>query len=124
MTQGLEPNLAYSEIIGVIKGSQAALESPEGYLSRGEYLDSLSHRQFPLLANVRAKVYSIFEVYTKQKTARHETDPADRYITVGLLRNIFSNSLGIRTRLILRNLSKILPEPNIDFLFVWVLFHH
>lgn len=80
LSQSLEPNLVYSEIIGVIKGSQAALNSKEGYLTRREYVDALSRRQFPLLAPVRDRVYSIFEIYTKNKTARRETDPADRQV--------------------------------------------
>ncbi|CAE6528500.1 unnamed protein product [Rhizoctonia solani] len=99
-TYGLEPNLVWSEIIGVIKGSQAAFNSKDGYLSRSEYVEGLSQRQFSLLAPARAKVYSIFELYTKRKTAQHDTDEADR------------------TRIILQNLPKILEEPNIDYLYV------
>ncbi|KAG8707146.1 hypothetical protein FRC11_007662, partial [Ceratobasidium sp. 423] len=76
-THGLEPNLVWSEIIGVIKGSQAAFNSKDGYLSRQEYVEGLSQRQFSLLATVRAKVYSIFELYNKRKTAQYDTDEAD-----------------------------------------------
>ena len=78
LTHTLEPNLVFSEIIGVTKGSQVALESAEGYLTRDAYLE-LSRRQFPLLAQVRTRIYSIFEVYTKHKTSRFDTDAADRY---------------------------------------------
>ncbi|KDN35986.1 hypothetical protein RSAG8_11137, partial [Rhizoctonia solani AG-8 WAC10335] len=99
-THGLEPNLVWSEIIGIIKGSQAAFTSKEGYLSRIEYVEGLSQRQFSLLAPVRAKVYSIFELYIRRKTAQHDTDEADR------------------TRTILYNLPKILERPNIDYLYV------
>ncbi|CAE6450559.1 unnamed protein product [Rhizoctonia solani] len=99
-TQGLEPNLVWSEIIGVIKGSQAAFNSKEGYLSRTEYVEGLSQRQFSLLAPLRAKVYSIFELYTKRRTAQYDTDEADR------------------TRAILHNLPQILERPNIDYLYV------
>ncbi|KAJ1300870.1 hypothetical protein OPQ81_002508 [Rhizoctonia solani] len=99
-TQGLEPNLVWSEIIGVIKGSQAAFNSKEGYLSRTEYVEGLSQRQFSLLVPVRTKVYSIFELYTKRKSAQYDTDEADR------------------TRAILQNLPKILEGPNIDYLYV------
>ncbi|EUC55290.1 glycosyl hydrolase family 39 domain protein [Rhizoctonia solani AG-3 Rhs1AP] len=99
-THGLEPNLVWSEIIGVIKGSQAAFNSNEGYLSRSEYVEGLSQRQFSLLAPLRAKVYSIFELYTRRRTAQYDTDEADR------------------TRVILHNLPKILERPNIDYLYV------
>ncbi|KAF8751908.1 hypothetical protein RHS01_08270 [Rhizoctonia solani] len=87
---GLEPNLVWSEIIGVIKGSQAAFNSKNGYLSRDEYVEGLSQRQFSLLASVRSKVYSIFELYNKRKAVQYDTDEADR------------------TRVILQNLPKIL----------------
>ncbi|CAE6472733.1 unnamed protein product, partial [Rhizoctonia solani] len=100
LNNSLEPNLVYSEIIGVIKGSQAAFESKEGHLSRSAYVDALSRRQFPLLADIREKVYSIFEIYTRNKTARHETDAADR------------------TRLILRHLRQIIGESQVDYLQV------
>ncbi|CAE6496666.1 unnamed protein product [Rhizoctonia solani] len=96
----LEPNLVYSEIIGVIKGSQAAFESKEGHLTRSEYVDALSRRQFPLLADIREKVYSVFEIYTKHKKARSETDAADR------------------TRLILRHLRQTIGESQVDYLYV------
>ncbi|CAE6542887.1 unnamed protein product [Rhizoctonia solani] len=96
----LEPNLVFSEIIGVIKGSQAAFESKEGHLSRDEYLNALSRRQFPLLADIREKVYSIFEIYTKYKKSRGETDAADR------------------TRLILRHLRQTIGESQVDYLYV------
>ncbi|KAG9121518.1 hypothetical protein FRC07_002483 [Ceratobasidium sp. 392] len=100
LAQSLEPNLVYSEIVGVIKGSQAAFESKEGYLTRSEYVDGLSRRQFPLLAHVRDKVYSIFEIYTKNKTARRETDAADR------------------TRLILRHIRQTIGDSKVDYLYI------
>ncbi|KAH7337230.1 P-loop containing nucleoside triphosphate hydrolase protein [Rhizoctonia solani] len=96
----LEPNLVYSEIIGVIKGSQAAFESKEGYLTRREYVDALSRRQYPLLADIREKVYTVFELYTKHKTSRCETDAADR------------------SRLILRHLRQTIGESRVDYLYV------
>jgi hypothetical protein len=80
LTRDLEPNLVFSEIIGVIKGSQAALESADGHLTRDAYVEQLSWRQFPLLASARARIYSIFEVYTKHKASRFDIDEADRYV--------------------------------------------
>jgi hypothetical protein len=80
LTHALEPNLVFSEIVGVIKGSQAALESGDGYLTRDAYVEQMSWRQFPLLASARVKIYSIFEVYTKHKTSRFDIDAADRCV--------------------------------------------
>ncbi|CEL56912.1 TPR and ankyrin repeat-containing protein 1 OS=Mus musculus GN=Trank1 PE=2 SV=3 [Rhizoctonia solani AG-1 IB] len=96
----LEPNLVYSEIVGVIKGSQAAFESREGYLTRNEYVNALNRRQFPLLADIRDRVYSIFELYAKNKRTRGEIDAADR------------------TRLILQHLRQIIGESKVDYLYI------
>ncbi|KAG8795770.1 hypothetical protein FRC12_009777 [Ceratobasidium sp. 428] len=100
LASSVEPHLVYSEIIGVIKGSQAAFESKEGFLTRSEYVDVLSRRQFPLLAQVRDKVYSIFEIYNRNKMSRREIDAADR------------------TRLILRHIHQTIGESRVDYLYV------
>ncbi|KAF8595241.1 P-loop containing nucleoside triphosphate hydrolase protein [Ceratobasidium sp. AG-I] len=122
LSQSLEPNLVYSEIIGVIKGSQSALESKDGYLTRREYVETLSRRQFPLLAHVRDKVYSIFEIYTKNKMARRETDAADRRVnsSAHVYSGVFkiSRMVTCRTRLILRHIHQTIGESRVDYLYI------
>ncbi|KAG8763338.1 hypothetical protein FRC11_004565, partial [Ceratobasidium sp. 423] len=67
--------LVFSEILGVIKGHGF-------YLTMEEYLSELSHKKSPLLANVRSRVYAIYEEYMKQCEQRNEIDNADRTQTI------------------------------------------
>ncbi|KAF8594602.1 P-loop containing nucleoside triphosphate hydrolase protein [Ceratobasidium sp. AG-I] len=100
LTNTLEPNLVFSEIVGVIKGSQAALESKEGHLTRNAYTEELSRRQFPLLAQARSRIYSIFEIYNKHRSSRFDIDAADR------------------TRTILKHFSGAIGDHKVDYLYV------
>ncbi|CAE7144637.1 unnamed protein product [Rhizoctonia solani] len=52
------------------------------------------------MADIRDKVYSIFEIYTRSKRARGENDAADR------------------TRLILPHLRQVIGESQVDYLYV------
>ena len=63
--------------IGVIKGSELALEHPEGYLTQEVY-SGLSHRTQGTFANQRESVYALFEAYLKKKRERADYDAADR----------------------------------------------
>ncbi|KAG8706086.1 hypothetical protein FRC11_008525, partial [Ceratobasidium sp. 423] len=75
---GLDPALVYSEIMGVIKGSPTATESPAGFVNRVQYLEGVSRRASNQLdKKLRAQIYSIFEHYGKLKGERFERDPAD-----------------------------------------------
>ncbi|GLB36677.1 putative uvrD-like helicase C-terminal domain [Lyophyllum shimeji] len=84
LTKGLDPALIFSEIIGVIKGSEETLAS-RGYLERSRY-EELSERTQSTFATQRNIVYSIFEAYQAQKRQRGEIDAADR--THGILRGL------------------------------------
>ncbi|QRV77056.1 UvrD-like helicase carboxy-terminal domain protein [Ceratobasidium sp. AG-Ba] len=75
----VDPTLAYSEIVGVIKGCRNALQSPNGYLSMEEYTEKLPRRvrdQLPI--ETRHEIYSIFEQYQQLKAENYEWDHADR----------------------------------------------
>ncbi|QRV91835.1 UvrD-like helicase carboxy-terminal domain protein [Ceratobasidium sp. AG-Ba] len=75
----VDPALAYSEIVGVIKGCRNALQSPNGYLSMEEYTEKLPRRvrdQLPI--ETRREIYSIFEQYQQLKAENYEWDHADR----------------------------------------------
>jgi hypothetical protein len=63
--------------LGVIKGSEAALQSAEGYLDQPAYV-SLSHRQQSTFANRREAVYELFMSYLRLKRQRQDWDAADR----------------------------------------------
>ncbi|KAK0444957.1 uncharacterized protein EV420DRAFT_1721599 [Desarmillaria tabescens] len=77
LVKGLDPALVFSEIIGVIKGSEETLSEGKRYLSRTTYLD-LSKRQQSTFADRRDEVYEIFESYMHKKKLRGEYDTGDR----------------------------------------------
>ncbi|QRW07577.1 P-loop nucleoside triphosphate hydrolase [Ceratobasidium sp. AG-Ba] len=76
LTKGLDPALVYSEFLGVIEGSEAALQSKAGALDREEYT-SLSHRKSSF-ASQRHRVYDLYETYRKRKQAYGGYDAAER----------------------------------------------
>ncbi|SJL05399.1 uncharacterized protein ARMOST_08766 [Armillaria ostoyae] len=77
LVKGLDPALVFSEIIGVIKGSEETLSEGKRQLSRTTYLD-LSKRQQSTFADRRCEVYDIFESYMHKKKLRGEYDTGDR----------------------------------------------
>ncbi|KAG9097516.1 hypothetical protein FRC06_007474, partial [Ceratobasidium sp. 370] len=76
LTKGLDPALVYSEFLGIIEGSEPALESTAGALSREAYT-SLSHRKSSF-ASQRDRVYDLYEIYRKRKQAYGGYDAAER----------------------------------------------
>ncbi|KAI9453663.1 P-loop containing nucleoside triphosphate hydrolase protein [Lactarius psammicola] len=79
LTKGIVPSVAFSDIIGTIKGSEKSLEFPNRALDSGSY-ESLTSRN-----------YTLFEAYEKLKRERRERDLADR--THDLLDGIKENGL-------------------------------
>ncbi|KAL1662505.1 hypothetical protein GGF50DRAFT_58831, partial [Schizophyllum commune] len=79
LTKGLDPALVFSEIMGVIKGSEEASALPSHYLSREGY-ENLSRRRQSTFASCRNIVYDIFVQYEKEKARRGDYDAADRYV--------------------------------------------
>ncbi|KAG8220598.1 hypothetical protein J3R82DRAFT_2824 [Butyriboletus roseoflavus] len=77
LTKGLEPWLVFSELMGIIKGCEKSLSSPNGFLDEEAYC-GLPARSNPTFANQRQTLYAIFEVYCKLKKERHHHDVADR----------------------------------------------
>ncbi|CAE6535633.1 unnamed protein product [Rhizoctonia solani] len=76
LTKGLDPALVYSEFLGIIEGSEQALQSSTGALDRGEYT-SLSHRK-SFFASQRDRVYDLYELYRKRKQFLGGYDSAER----------------------------------------------
>lgn len=62
--------------MGVIRGSEAALNTPHGYLSESEYLQ-ISHRAQSTFTENPELVYRIFNNYRRQKMG-DVIDAADR----------------------------------------------
>ncbi|ORY76949.1 hypothetical protein BCR35DRAFT_332754 [Leucosporidium creatinivorum] len=74
LTKGVDPALCFSEILGIIRGSELAVETPKGYLSREDYL-GLSERHSTYVS-LRPAIYDIFLAYLKRK--QNDLDRADR----------------------------------------------
>ncbi|EKM55346.1 uncharacterized protein PHACADRAFT_208864 [Phanerochaete carnosa HHB-10118-sp] len=98
LTKNLDPALIFAEIMGVIKGSESALQTAEGHIDEGTYV-SLSHRQQGMFAGRREAVYELFSAYLRLKRQRRDWDAADR------------------THAILRGLDQIgVPGKKLDFM--------
>lgn len=69
--------------MGVIRGSEAALNTPYGYLSESEYLQ-ISHRAQSTFTEHPDLVYRIFNSYRSQKMG-DVIDAADRYPSTSFL---------------------------------------
>ncbi|KAF8974058.1 hypothetical protein BDZ97DRAFT_421872 [Flammula alnicola] len=100
LKKGLDPALVFSELMGVIQGSEESLSHENRFLDKNSY-ENLSHRAQYAFASRRDTIYSIFLLYLKQKYSNNEYDVADR--THRLL-NAFQ-ALGI-------------PGQKIDYLYV------
>jgi len=75
---GLEPDLVFAEILGIIKGS-TSLRQDLKPLSLEEYL-RLSERQAPVFTSpdIRNKVYTEYEAYERKKRKLGHRDDIDR----------------------------------------------
>ncbi|PPQ78819.1 hypothetical protein CVT25_010688 [Psilocybe cyanescens] len=81
LTQSLKknfnPSLVFSEIMGVIQGSEGTVTSPNGCLDRRAY-EELSARTQPTFAEHRSAIYGLFESYRRLKSERRDYDTPDR----------------------------------------------
>ncbi|KAG5351771.1 hypothetical protein C0989_004980 [Termitomyces sp. Mn162] len=77
LIKGLDPALVFSEVMGIIKGSENTTTSDRGYLDRKTY-EELSERTQSTFATQRSTIYSIFEAYQIQKRQQENYDAADR----------------------------------------------
>ncbi|THH29326.1 hypothetical protein EUX98_g4867 [Antrodiella citrinella] len=71
-----DPAQIFAEFMGVIKGSERALRTQQGYLTREEYTPT--QRRSGVLSVDRDTIYDLFEAYLKVKRRRGEYDAADR----------------------------------------------
>ncbi|KNZ80017.1 TPR and ankyrin repeat-containing protein 1 [Termitomyces sp. J132] len=92
LIKGLDPALVFSEVMGIIKGSENTTTSDRGYLDRKTY-EELSERTQSTFATQRSTIYSIFEAYQIQKRQQENYDAADR--AHGILRVFRTPSRGM-----------------------------
>ncbi|KAG8939076.1 hypothetical protein FRC04_007029 [Tulasnella sp. 424] len=99
LKKGLHSALVYSEFMGIIKGSEAALSKSSRYLGRTEY-EKQSNRSLLGDNNDRSKIYTLFEAYQKLRPSA-AYDVADR--VHALMNSLRENGV---------------PGKPIDFLYV------
>lgn len=73
----VDPALVFGEILGVIKGSEHAVGTPQRCLDRDAYVSDSRRGMFP---HTKDNVYELFTEYTKLKRERQEYDAADRSV--------------------------------------------
>lgn len=100
MCKGFEPSMVFSELMGVIMGSEKALTSKSRFLDREAYLN-LGERGQSTFADQRERIYDLFEKYLVQKRRLGDVDAADR----ALLILEFFKSNGV-------------PGKKVDYLYV------
>nr|GAT61403.1 predicted protein [Mycena chlorophos] len=76
LTKGFDAMTVYSQIMGVIKGSEAALRSKRSYLDREGYMAANSQRA--VASDQKSRTYDLFERYLAEKKRRGDLDVADR----------------------------------------------
>lgn len=69
--------MTWNEILGTILGSEKACETVNGFLSRQQY-ETLSERTNSTYVDLRPAIYSIFELYLREKGRQGDFDRADR----------------------------------------------
>ncbi|KAG8875574.1 hypothetical protein FRB98_007728 [Tulasnella sp. 332] len=91
LVKGLDPALVFSEFMGVIKGSEESLATPNGYITRSAY-ENMSVRTHSTFARSRPTIYSLFEAYLKQMRIISCYDAPGR--THALLKSVEKGVLG------------------------------
>ncbi|KAG8982213.1 hypothetical protein FRB93_008309 [Tulasnella sp. JGI-2019a] len=99
LTQRLDPALVFGEFMGVIRGCEEALATPNGYIDRETY-EGMSTRTQMTFARFRPRIYSLFELYMKQKRLLRYYDAPER------------------THALLKAVANGVPGQPIDFLYV------
>ncbi|KAG8982207.1 hypothetical protein FRB93_008303 [Tulasnella sp. JGI-2019a] len=77
LVKNIDPALVFSEFMGVIRGCEESLATPNGYLDRSTY-ENISVRMQSTFARSRPKIYSLFEAYLKQKRILNCYDAPER----------------------------------------------
>ncbi|KAF7317843.1 UvrD-like helicase ATP-binding domain-containing protein [Mycena kentingensis (nom. inval.)] len=100
-TKGLDPAMIFSELMGVILGSEAALESKHSHLDRDAYLAFRPRLASSTSEAQKSRIYDLFERYLEEKRRTGDLDVADR------------------TRMLLEDFRRNgVPGQKVDFLYV------
>jgi len=114
LKRGIPIDLAFLEIIGVIKGSVSRATDFEP-LSREEYL-GLRWRLAPSFASERERhtIYDIYEWYERAKKKRGDIDQVDRIIKVMKALETFRSSEVLEDSAFERKIRSTLDEIYVD----------
>ena len=114
LKRGIPVDLAFLEIMGVIKGSVSQATDFEP-LSREEYL-RLRWRLAPSFASERERhtIYDIYEWYERAKKKRGDIDHVDRIIKVTKALEAFGSSKVIGDSVFERKIRSVLDEIYVD----------
>ncbi|KAG7099943.1 hypothetical protein E1B28_001736 [Marasmius oreades] len=77
LTKKTDPALAFSELIGIIKGSEATLGHDPHLLPQAAY-QAISRRKYAMTTLDRGEMYALLEAYMKKKKEEGGKDIADR----------------------------------------------
>ncbi|KAF8151966.1 hypothetical protein K438DRAFT_1778624 [Mycena galopus ATCC 62051] len=88
LCKGLDASMVFSELMGVVMGSEETLTNKSHCLDRKTYLN-LSERGQSTFAHQRERIYDLFEKYLNQKRHQGDTDAADSFETYSHRRTIF-----------------------------------
>ncbi|CUS11080.1 unnamed protein product [Tuber aestivum] len=113
LKRGIRVDLAFLEIMGVIKGSVSAADLRP--LSREEYLGK-RWRLAPNFASHRERdaVYSIYEWYERTKKKRGDIDQTDRIVGVTKTLAVFRSSEVLSDNVFEQKIRSILDEIYVD----------
>ena len=108
----------------MIKGSEQALNSEQGYLDQETY-SGIRRRSHATSDEQRELIYRIFEAYTKRKKEYGQYDAADRYVVLWeCLRGSEVLTLGcFRTRMLLKCLDSVRLPRDILPKFMYAFTH-
>ncbi|RPB01636.1 P-loop containing nucleoside triphosphate hydrolase protein [Choiromyces venosus 120613-1] len=114
LKRGIPVDLAFLEIMGVIKGSISSASNFEP-LSREEYLGK-RWRLAPNFASMqeRAAVYDIYEWYERKKKKLYDIDQTDRVIKVMKALETFKSSDKEEDRNLEKKIRRVLDEIYVD----------
>ncbi|CUS07546.1 unnamed protein product [Tuber aestivum] len=114
LKRGIPVDLAFLEIMGVIKGSVTPATDFEP-LSRQDYLEK-RWRLAPNFATQKERdaVYDIYEWYERAKKKRGDIDQADRIVRVTKALEVFRSSEIFEDNAFERNIRGILDEIYVD----------
>lgn len=106
--------------MGVIRGCEDALATPNGYITRTAY-ENMSFRTQSTFARSRPRIYSLFEAYLKRKQVLSCYDTPERYDSAYNFSWKWVTHpvpMTCRTHALLKSVERGVTGKLVDFLYV------